>query len=243
MSNIAIKVNDISMMFNKSSEKIDSLKEYMIKLVKRQLMFEEFWALQNISFEIKKGEAVGIVGLNGSGKSTLLKTIAKVLKPTKGEVEVVGTIAPLIELGAGFDSNLSARENIFLNGAVLGYNRMQMREKFESIMDLAELWDFVDVPIKNFSSGMVARLGFSIATSNMPDILIVDEILGVGDYKFQRKCEERMSKIIDNGATIVFVSHSIEQVREVCSRAIWLEKGHMLMDGSVDEVCDKYSES
>ncbi|MCI7382737.1 MAG: ABC transporter ATP-binding protein [Hungatella hathewayi] len=243
MSNIAIKVNDISMMFNKSSEKIDSLKEYMIKLVKRQLMFEEFWALQNISFEIKKGEAVGIVGLNGSGKSTLLKTIAKVLKPTKGEVEVVGTIAPLIELGAGFDSNLSARENIFLNGAVLGYNRMQMREKFESIMDFAELWDFVDVPIKNFSSGMVARLGFSIATSNMPDILIVDEILGVGDYKFQRKCEERMSKIIDNGATIVFVSHSIEQVREVCSRAIWLEKGHMLMDGSVDEVCDKYSES
>ena len=243
MSNIAIKVNDISMMFNKSSEKIDSLKEYMIKLVKRQLMFEEFWALQNISFEIKKGEAVGIVVLNGSGKSTLLKTIAKVLKPTKGEVEVVGTIAPLIELGAGFDSNLSARENIFLNGAVLGYNRMQMREKFESIMDFAELWDFVDVPIKNFSSGMVARLGFSIATSNMPDILIVDEILGVGDYKFQRKCEERMSKIIDNGATIVFVSHSIEQVREVCSRAIWLEKGHMLMDGSVDEVCDKYSES
>ena len=241
MSNIAIKVNDISMMFNKSSEKIDSLKEYMIKLVKRQLMFEEFWALQNISFEIKKGEAVGIVGLNGSGKSTLLKTIAKVLKPTKGEV--VGTIAPLIELGAGFDSNLSARENIFLNGAVLGYNRTQMREKFESIMDFAELWDFVDVPIKNFSSGMVARLGFSIATSNMPDILIVDEILGVGDYKFQRKCEERMSKIIDNGATIVFVSHSIEQVREVCSRAIWLEKGHMLMDGSVDEVCDKYSES
>ena len=146
-------------------------------------------------------------------------------------------------MGAGFDSNLSARENIFLNGAVLGYNRTQMREKFESIMDFAELWDFVDVPIKNFSSGMVARLGFSIATSNMPDILIVDEILGVGDYKFQRKCEERMSKIIDNGATIVFVSHSIEQVREVCSRAIWLEKGHMLMDGSVDEVCDKYSES
>ena len=243
MSNIAIKVNDISMMFNKSSEKIDSLKEYMIKLVKRQLMFEEFWALQNISFEIKKGEAVGIVGLNGSGKSTLLKTIAKVLKPTKGEIEVVGTIAPLIELGAGFDSNLSARENIFLNGAVLGYNRTQMREKFESIMDFAELWDFVDVPIKNFSSGMVARLGFSIATSNMPDILIVDEILGVGDYKFQRKCEERMSTIIHNGATIVFVSHSIEQVREVCSRAIWLEKGHMLMVGSVDEVCDKYSES
>lgn len=242
MSNTAIKVNDISMMFNKSSEKIDSLKEYVIKLVKHQLMFEEFWALQNISFEIPKGEAVGIVGLNGSGKSTLLKTIAKVLKPTKGSVEVAGTVAPLIELGAGFDANLSARENIFLNGAVLGYNRAQMREKFESIMDFAELWDFVDVPIKNFSSGMVARLGFSIATSNMPDILIVDEILGVGDFKFQKKCEKRMEKIIDNGATIVFVSHSIEQVREVCSRAIWLEKGHMIMDGPVDEVCSKYTE-
>lgn len=242
MSNTAIKVNDISMLFNKSSEKIDSLKEYVIKLVKHQLMFEEFWALQNVSFEIPKGEAVGIVGLNGSGKSTLLKTIAKVLKPTKGSVDVVGTIAPLIELGAGFDSNLSARENIFLNGAVLGYNRAQMREKFESIMDFAELWDFVDVPIKNFSSGMIARLGFSIATSNMPDILIVDEILGVGDFKFQKKCEERMGKIIDHGATIVFVSHSIEQVRQVCSRAIWLEKGHLIMDGPVDEVCSKYTE-
>ena len=230
------------MMFNKSSEKIDSLKEYVIKLTKHQLMFEEFWALQNISFEIPKGEAVGIVGLNGSGKSTLLKTIAKVLKPTKGSVDVSGTIAPLIELGAGFDSNLSARENIFLNGAVLGYNRAQMREKFESIMDFAELWDFVDVPIKNFSSGMVARLGFSIATSNIPDILIVDEILGVGDFKFQKKCEERMGKIIDHGATIVFVSHSIEQVQQVCSRAIWLEKGRLVMDGPVEEVCNKYTE-
>ena len=239
MSNAAIKVSNLSMMFNKSSEKIDSLKEYVIKLTKHQLMFEEFWALQNISFEIPKGEAVGIVGLNGSGKSTLLKTIAKVLKPTKGSVDVSGTIAPLIELGAGFDSNLSARENIFLNGAVLGYNRAQMREKFESIMDFAELWDFVDVPIKNFSSGMVARLGFSIATSNIPDILIVDEILGVGDFKFQKKCEERMGKIIDHGATIVFVSHSIEQVQQVCSRAIWLEKGRLVMDGPVEEVCNK----
>ena len=242
MSNAAIKVSNLSMMFNKSSEKIDSLKEYVIKLTKHQLMFEEFWALQNISFEIPKGEAVGIVGLNGSGKSTLLKTIAKVLKPTKGSVDVSGTIAPLIELGAGFDSNLSARENIFLNGAVLGYNRAQMREKFESIMDFAELWDFVDVPIKNFSSGMVARLGFSIATSNIPDILIVDEILGVGDFKFQKKCEERMGKIIDHGATIVFVSHSIEQVQQVCSRAIWLEKGRLVMDGPVEESCNKYTE-
>lgn len=242
MNETVIKVNDVSMMFNKSSEKIDSIKEYVIKFVKHQLMFEEFWALKNISFEIKKGEAVGIVGLNGSGKSTLLKTIAKVLKPTMGNVEVYGTIAPLIELGAGFDSNLSARENVYLNGAVLGYDRQQMLEKFESIMDFAELWDFVDVPIKNFSSGMVARLGFAIATCNMPDILIVDEILGVGDYKFQKKCEERMDKTLKNGATIVFVSHSIEQVRSVCTRAIWLEKGRLIMDGPVDEVCNLYVE-
>lgn len=242
MDNYAVKLNNVSMMFNKSSERVDSAKEYIIKLLKRQLMFEEFWALQNISFNISKGESVGIVGLNGSGKSTLLKIIAQVLKPTKGIIQVSGTIAPLIELGAGFDDNLTARENVFLNGAVLGYNRTQMREKFESIIDFAELWDFVDVPIKNFSSGMVARLGFSIATCHVPDILIVDEILGVGDFKFQEKCEERMNNIIKSGATIIFVSHSEKQVRELCNRAIWLQKGHLVMDGDVDDVCDHYME-
>lgn len=242
MENYAVKLDNVSMMFNKSSERVDSAKEYIIKLLKRQLMFEEFWALQNISFNISKGESVGIVGLNGSGKSTLLKIIAQVLKPTKGIIQVSGTIAPLIELGAGFDDNLTARENVFLNGAVLGYNRTQMREKFESIIDFAELWDFVDVPIKNFSSGMVARLGFSIATCHVPDILIVDEILGVGDFKFQEKCEERMNNIIKSGATIIFVSHSEKQVRELCNRAIWLQKGHLVMDGDVDDVCDHYME-
>ena len=242
MENYAVKLDNVSMMFNKSSERVDSSKEYIIKLLKRQLMFEEFWALQNISFNISKGESVGIVGLNGSGKSTLLKIIAQVLKPTKGIIQVSGTIAPLIELGAGFDDNLTARENVFLNGAVLGYNRTQMREKFESIIDFAELWDFVDVPIKNFSSGMVARLGFSIATCHVPDILIVDEILGVGDFKFQEKCEERMNNIIKSGATIIFVSHSEKQVRELCNRAIWLQKGHLVMDGDVDDVCDHYME-
>ena len=230
------------MMFNKSAERVDSMKEYMIKLLKRQIMFEEFWALRDISFQIEKGEAVGIVGLNGSGKSTLLKIIAQVLKPTTGTVNVKGSVAPLIELGAGFDANLTARENVFLNGAVLGYNRKQMREQFESIMDFAELWDFVDVPIKNFSSGMVARLGFSIATCYTPDVLIVDEILGVGDYKFQEKCEKRMNSIIESGATIIFVSHSEKQVRELCKRAIWLKKGHLMMDGEVNEVCDYYME-
>ena len=242
MENYAVKLDNVSMMFNKSSERVDSAKEYIIKLLKRQLMFEEFWALQNISFNISKGESVGIVGLNGSGKSTLLKIIAQVLKPTKGIIQVSGTIAPLIELGAGFDDNLTARENVFLNGAVLGYTRTQMREKFESIVDFAELWDFVDVPIKNFSSGMVARLGFSIATCHVPDILIVDEILGVGDFKFQEKCEERMNNIIKSGATIIFVSHSEKQVRELCNRAIWLQKGHLVMDGDVDDVCDHYME-
>lgn len=241
MENI-IEVKNVSMLFNKSSEKVDNIKEYFIRLLKRQLMFEEFWALKEISFNIKKGESLGIVGLNGSGKSTILKIIAQVMKPTKGQVRVHGTVAPLIELGAGFDMNLSARENIFLNGAVLGFSRKEMRKRFNSIIDFAELWDFIDVPLKNYSSGMVARLGFSIATSSMPEILIVDEILGVGDYKFQEKCEKRMNEIINNGATIIFVSHSIKQIRELCSRVVWLEKGNLIMEGEVNEVCDKYME-
>lgn len=240
MDNNAVEINNVSMMFNKSSENIDNLKEYIVKITKRKLMFEEFWALRDVSFNIKKGEAIGIVGLNGSGKSTLLKIIAQVMKPTQGSISVHGTVAPLIELGAGFDMDLSARENIFLNGAVLGYSRTQMREKFEEIVDFAELWDFVDVAVKNYSSGMVARLGFAIATVRIPDILIVDEILGVGDYKFQEKCEKRMNEIISHGATIIFVSHSIKQVQELCTRVVWLEKGKMIMDGDVDEVCNKY---
>ncbi|NLK27600.1 MAG: ABC transporter ATP-binding protein [Clostridiales bacterium] len=243
MSSTIIQVENVSMMFNKSKEHIDNLKEYFIKLVKHQLYFEEFWALKNISFNVDKGEAIGIIGLNGSGKSTLLKIIAQVMKPTIGKVNVYGSIAPLIELGAGFDMNLSARENIFLNGTVLGYSRKQMKSYFENILDFSELWDFVDVPIKNFSSGMIARLGFAIATVSMPDILIVDEILSVGDYKFQEKCNKRMQQIIENGATIILVSHSIEQIRELCKRAIWLEKGCMVMDGLADVVCDKYMNS
>lgn len=235
-----IKVNDVSMMFNLSSEKIDSIKEYFIKAVRRELHFQEFWALRDISFALEKGDSLGIVGLNGSGKSTLLKIVSGILKPTKGTVETCGSIAPLIELGAGFDANLSARENIYLNGAILGYSRAYMSERFDEIIEFAELQDFVDTAVKNYSSGMVARLGFAIATMNVPDILIIDEILAVGDYKFQEKSFARMQEMIASGATVVFVSHSIEQVQKICKKALWLEHGHMRMLGDTDAVCGEY---
>lgn len=240
MEEYAVEVRNVSMMFNKSKEKVDNFKEYVIRLLKKQLMFEEFWALQEVSFSIRKGEALGIIGLNGSGKSTILKIIAQVMKPTNGSIKVNGSVAPMIELGAGFDADLSARENVFLNGTVLGYSRKQIEQKFDEIIEFAELWDFIDTPIKNFSSGMIARLGFSIATVNLPDILIADEILGVGDYKFQQKCEERIGQIIACGATVIFVSHSIEQVQKICTRAVWLEKGRVVMDGEVHQVCELY---
>ena len=231
-----IKVNDVSMMFNLSSEKIDNIKEYFIKAVRRELHFQEFWALRDISFTLEKGDSLGIVGLNGSGKSTLLKIVSGILKPTKGTVETCGSIAPLIELGAGFDANLSARENIYLNGAILGYSRAYMSERFDEIIEFAELQDFVDTAVKNYSSGMVTRLGFAIATMNVPDILIIDEILAVGDYKFQEKSFARMQEMIASGATVVFVSHSIEQVQKICKKALWLEHGHMRMLGDADAV-------
>lgn len=236
----AIKVNDVSMMFNLSSEKVDSIKEYVVKLAKRELHYQEFWALKDISFELEKGDSLGIVGLNGSGKSTLLKIVSGILKPTKGKVETYGSIAPLIELGAGFDNDLSARENIYLNGAILGYDRAYMDNRFDEIIAFAELEDFVDTAIKNYSSGMVARLGFSIATMNVPDILIIDEILAVGDFRFQEKSFARMRAMMDSGATVVFVSHSVEQVRQICKKALWLDHGEMKLFGEVNEVCDKY---
>lgn len=242
MENI-IEINNVSMMFNLSKEKVDTIKEYFIKLIKHQLMFNEFWALKNISFNIKKGETLGIIGLNGSGKSTLLKIIAGVMKPTKGNVNVKGSIAPLIELGAGFDFDLSARENVYLNGAILGYNSSQIKAKFNQIIDFSELWDFVDVPIKNFSSGMIARLGFSIATISNPDILIVDEILGVGDFKFRQKCETRINEIISSGATVILVSHSIEQIKRMCNRVAWLNKGELINVGNTDDICKQYQKT
>ncbi len=235
-----ISVNNVSMMFNMSSERIDNIKEYMIRLVKRQLMFKEFWALKNISFEIQKGDALGIVGLNGSGKSTLLKLIAGVLKPTEGTVFTGGGIAPLIELGAGFDEDLSAEENVYLNGAILGYPKEYMKEKYREIIEFAELEEFTQIPLKNFSSGMKARLGFSIATMNVPDILILDEVLSVGDYKFQEKSFNRTKEILDSGATVMFVSHSVEQVKKICNKALWLSNGEMKMFGDADSVCRAY---
>ncbi len=238
-----IKVDNVSIVFNKSSEKVDSIKEYFVRMIKNQLMFEEFWALKNIDLTVQRGDALGIVGFNGSGKSTLLKIIAGVMKPTKGSVEVNGTIAPMIELGAGFDMDLSAGENIYLNGAVLGYSRKEMNEKMDSILEFAELQDFVNVPLKNYSSGMVARLGFSIATAHTPDILIVDEVLGVGDYKFQEKCQERIMKIVESGATVLFVSHSIEQVKKLCKHILWLNKGEKVMYGETEKVCEAYMKS
>lgn len=241
--NTAVKIENVSMMFNMASEKIYSIKEYFIKLMSGKLYFQEFWALRDISFEIKKGEIFGIIGLNGAGKSTLLKIIAGVLKPTMGRVYVNGTMAPLIELGAGFDFELTARENIFLNGAILGYSRKFMKEKFDEIVEFAELRDFLDVPLKNFSSGMQARLGFAIATIVDPDILIVDEILAVGDFHFQEKCEKRINSMLEKGTTIVMVSHSIDQIERMCQRVLWLEKGRMKMIGDAKEVCEAYRNS
>ena len=238
-----IEVTDATVRFNMSTERLDNLKEYFIKLMNGQLMFQEFLALKQVDLKVKKGEAWGIIGTNGSGKSTLLKLICGILKPYKGNVAIRGTIAPLIELGAGFDSELTARENIFLNGAVLGHSERFMKEKFDEIVDFAELRDFLDMPIKNYSSGMAARLGFSIATVVQPDILIVDEVLSVGDYAFQQKCEARMHGMLEKGTTLLYVSHSIESVRSLCNKAMWLDKGNVRMHGDVMEVSQKYMES
>lgn len=235
-----VDVDDVTIRFNLASEKIDNLKEYFIKLVKHELMFQEFLALKNVSLKVKPGEAWGLIGVNGSGKSTLLKTICGILKPYKGTVTTRGTIAPLIELGAGFDMNMTARENVFLNGTVLGHSRRFMQEHFDEIIDFAELWDFLDVPIKNFSSGMQARLGFAIATMVQPDILVVDEILSVGDYQFQQKCYDRMEKMMGGGTTLLYVSHDVKSVRKLCDHAIWLEHGVVRKLGLVDEVTDEY---
>lgn len=237
----AIEVNDVTMIFNMASEQLNNLKEYFIKIMRHELFFSEFRALKHISFKVRRGEVVGLVGTNGSGKSTMLKIIAGVLEASEGECIVRGNIAPLIELGAGFDMELTARENIYLNGALLGYTKQFIDDHFDEIVEFAELRDFVDMPLKNYSSGMVARIAFAIATVTEPDILIVDETLSVGDVFFQQKCEDRIQHFIKNGdVTVLFVSHSIEQVERICQRAIWIEKGDLRMDGPVAEACEAY---
>lgn len=239
----AVVVNNATVRFNMASEKIDNLKEYFVKLMKHELMFKEFFALQGVSIKIQKGEAWGIIGTNGSGKSTLLKLICGILKPYQGNIVINGSIAPLIELGAGFDGDLTARENIFLNGAVLGYDRNFMQFHFKELVEFAELDDFLDMPIKNYSSGMAARLGFAIATIVKPDILICDEVLAVGDYAFQQKCEKKMCELREGGTTLLFVSHSIDSVKEICDHALWLNKGHIQKSGLAEEVCNAYMDS
>jgi len=243
MSDNIIEVENVSMRFNLYKEKVDSIKEYFIKLAKGTLHYEEFWALRDISFSLGKGDSLGLVGRNGSGKSTLLKLLAGVMKATSGSVRVGGSVAPLIELGAGFDMDLTAKENIYLNGAVLGYSKKEMDGHFDKIVEFSELEEFLDVPVKNFSSGMFARLGFSIATVGVPDVLIVDEILAVGDFKFQEKCQDRIQSMLKGGTTLLFVSHSAEQVTELCTKALWLDGGKMKMFGEVSHVCEAYANS
>ena len=236
----AIAVKNVSMMFNLNNEKIDNIKEYFIKLVTRKLHFNEFWALNDISFTVHKGERLGVLGLNGAGKSTLLKVICGVMKPTRGSITVSGVIAPLLELGAGFDSNYSGKENVFLYGATMGYSRKFMQSKYDDILAFSEIKDFIDVPVKNYSSGMKARLGFAIATAVEPDILILDEVLSVGDAKFRIKSEAKIKNMFDKGITVIFVSHNTDQVRRICNKAILLEKGKIVAQGTADEVCDIY---
>lgn len=242
MKERVVLIDHVSMRFNLSVEKVDSLKEYIIKFLRAELNYQEFWALKDITLEIFKGDKIGVVGLNGSGKSTLLKLVAGVLKPTVGKVSVNGNIAPLIELGAGFDMDLSAKENIFLNGAILGFTDKQIKERYHEIIEFSELRDFENVAIKNFSSGMISRLGFAIATAVKPDILIVDEILAVGDFLFQEKCEKKMQELMGAGTTLIYVSHTMDSIRKICDRVIWLKNGQVQQVGKTEEVCDAYEQ-
>lgn len=240
MRDTVIQVKDVSMHFNLMEEKVDSIKEYIVKLLKGKLLYNDFVALNHVSFEVDKGDILGLIGFNGAGKSTMLKILAGVLTPTSGAVQVKGTVAPLIEVGAGFDPELTARENIYLNGAILGFSKSFLDKKFDSIIEFAELQDFINVPVKNFSSGMYARLGFSIATAVQPDILIVDEVLSVGDFRFQEKCEKRIKEMIKDDVTIILVSHEMEMIEKLCNKVIWLDHGSVKKIGDTISVCEAY---
>ncbi|MBR0302755.1 MAG: ABC transporter ATP-binding protein [Clostridia bacterium] len=246
-----VKVENVSMKFNLGIEKNFSIKQFMVDTLtpskrkdkKSRKELNEFWALSDVSFEVKQGEVVGLVGNNGAGKSTLLKIVAGVMKPTSGKVEVGGNICPMIELGAGFDSDLTARENVYLNGAVMGYNKQFLESKYDEIVEFSELQDFMEVPVKNFSSGMIARLAFSIATIVDPEILIVDEILSVGDAAFRQKSENKMKSMIGGGTTVLYVSHSANSIKALCDRVVWLDHGRVMMVGEASATCDEYLRS
>lgn len=240
MAKDALNVNHVSIRFNLSREKVDSLKDYVLKSITRQMQFDEFWALTDVSFKLKKGDRLGILGMNGAGKSTLLKVIAGVFKPTEGKVTHKGKIVPLLELGAGFDKEYTGRENIYLYGAMLGYSKSFIDSKFDEIVAFSELEKFIDVPLKNYSSGMKSRLGFSVATVVEPDILILDEVLSVGDAKFRKKSEQKVLSMMEDGVTVLFVSHSLKQVRRLCTKAMILDKGRMLAFGDIETVAQQY---
>ena len=235
-----IKAENISMRYLMNTDRIQSMKEYVVKFLKREIKYKEFWALKDVSFDVRKGEVMGIIGHNGAGKSTLLKVISGILKPTEGSLQVNGTIVPMLELGSGFDFELSGRENIFLNGAILGYSEKFLQDKYDEIVAFSELGEFIEAPLRSYSSGMVMRLGFAIATVVTPDILIVDEILAVGDAAFQEKSKKRMLELMGGGTTVLFVSHSLEQIREMCDRVLWLDHGRMRLCGDAQSVCDAY---
>ena len=242
MGKPAIEVDNVSMKFSLSREKVDSLKDYIFKTIKREIQYNEFWALKNISFTVEKGDRVGILGLNGAGKSTLLKVISGVFKPTEGHVDKHGKIVPLLELGAGFDPQYTGKENIYLYGAMLGYTKKFIDSKYDEIVDFSELQKFMDVPVKNYSSGMKSRLGFAIATVVEPKILILDEVLSVGDAKFRKKSENKIMSMFDSGVTVLFVSHSLEQVKRLCNKAMILEKGQLIAYGDIDPISEQYNE-
>ncbi|MBR3816431.1 MAG: ABC transporter ATP-binding protein [Clostridia bacterium] len=242
MKDYAVEVNHVSMLFHLNKERVDNVKEYFIRLVTRKLSYTEFWALKDVSFKVEKGDRVGIMGFNGAGKSTLLKVIAGVLKPTQGKAKVKGTIAPMLELGAGFDMNYSGKENIYLYGATMGFSRKFIDEKYDEIVEFSELGDFINAPLKSYSSGMKSRLGFAIATAVKPDVLILDEVLSVGDASFKEKSEQRILDMMKDGATVLFVSHNTERVKKICNKAIILTKGQLVAQGEVNEICNMYEE-
>ena len=238
---ILIDVKNVSMLFRLPAEKIDNLKEYFIKFVKRKIKYKDFWVLKDINLQVRRGESLALIGRNGAGKSTLLRLIAGIMEPAKGEISTKGVMAPLLKLGAGFDSNATGKENIYLNGAILGFSKKEMAKKYDSIVEFSELGEFMNVPIKNYSSGMMARLGFSIAVDVKPDIIIVDEILAVGDAPFQKKCKTRIKQLQDSGTTFIVVSHSMETLKSLCQKAIWLKDGKIELSGSVGDVSSAYT--